>query len=87
MRTNINHRPASFYWNQVKDLAPEVKLDLISRLSQSIMIGIGVQDKETNLNECFGAWKTPEDVYSDEMFSRDLESVCGKDSDFIKEFL
>ena len=45
MRANINHKSTNYYWNQVKDLSPEMKLDLISRLSQSIIVNIDIPQK------------------------------------------
>ena len=87
MRANINHRSTNFYWNQVKDLSPEMKLDLISRLSQSMVVNIAVPQKKTTLDDCFAAWSTNDNEYSDDMLLRDIDSVCAEKEDFIKEFI
>lgn len=87
MRANINQMPTSFYWNQVKDLSPKAKLDLISRLSQSIVVNVDAPQKQNTLNECFAAWETPDGDYSDAMLLHDIDSVCGEKDDFINNFL
>ena len=87
MRANINHRSTNFYWNQVKDLSPEMKLDLISRLSQSIVVNIAVPQKKTTLDDCFAAWSTRDNESSDDMLLHDIDSVCAEKDDFIKEFI
>ena len=87
MRANINHRSTTFYWNQVKDLSPEMKLDLISRLSQSIVVNIAVPHKKTTLDDCFAAWSSRDNEYSDDMLLHDIDSVCAEKEDFIKEFI
>ena len=86
MRVNVNHRNTNFYWNQVKDLSPEDKLDLISRLSRSIILNVDCPRKNT-LNECFAAWSTSDDDYSDEMLLHDIDKACSEKDDFIKEFI
>ena len=87
MRANINHKSTNFYWNQVKDLSPEMKLDLISRLSQSIIVNVDIPQKKTTLDECFAAWSTDDNEYSDDMLLHDIDAVCGEKDDFVKDYL
>ena len=87
MRANINHKSTNYYWNQVKDLSPEMKLDLISRLSQSIIVNIDIPQKKSTLDECFAAWSTDDNEYSDDMLLHDIDAVCGEKDDFVKDYL
>ena len=87
MRANINHKSTNYYWNQVKDLSPEMKLDLISRLSQSIIVNVDIPLKKTTLDECFAAWSTDDNEYSDDMLLHDIDAVCGEKDDFVKDYL
>jgi hypothetical protein len=71
---------ADYYFGFLKNLNPDSKLDLISKLSQSLK-----EDKRTSdatLQSLFGAYKSEEtaeeiiaDIRSSKVFNRNIESL------------
>lgn len=54
MRTAFNIPEANHYWNMLKDVSDEVKLDLIARLSHSLL---STKIKKRTAESFYGVWK------------------------------
>ena len=56
MKTTAIIPESNSYWNVLKDLSDEVKLDLISRLSQSLLRS-KTEKKTISARSCYGVWE------------------------------
>ncbi|MBC8486636.1 MAG: hypothetical protein H8D45_11415 [Bacteroidetes bacterium] len=54
--TNINTALIDSYFGLLKNLSPEIKLDLIERLTKTLKVDLS--RKENSLQEAFGSWKS-----------------------------
>ena len=82
-RTHITHTTAQDL--NLKDLNNTTKIELISLLSNSLLITPKKTKKNPTIKECFGAWATDETEYSTEEWMNDVEEMCKGKVDFIKE--
>jgi len=74
--TNRHTADSAMYWNMLKNLAPDVKLDLISKLSVSLMKKKVAACTESNWTTHFvGRW---EDDRSTEQIINDIHKVRTK---------
>ena len=70
MVTNIGSACVNNYWNIIKHLSPEAKIDLITLLSQSLK----TESKETvSAKKYYGIWG--DDGMTDEEFVNELHSL------------
>ena len=56
MKTTAIIPESNSYWNVLKDLSDEVKLDLISRLSQSLLRS-KTEKKTISASSLYGVWE------------------------------
>lgn len=78
--TTINSRhTADSYWNIIKHLSPDAKLDLIALLSKSLKKS---SSKHVSAKEYYGIWG--DDGMSDEEFIDELKSLRGFNRDIIE---
>lgn len=58
MDTNISLRIDDFYWEILKNLNSDMKLRLISRLSESLQSKINSKETDDNIaDQLYGSWK------------------------------
>ena len=79
MITATTQPSANSYWNMVKHLSPEVKLDLIAMLSQSLKADT---PHRVYAKEYYGIWG--DDGMSDEEFVDELKSMRTFNRDIIE---
>lgn len=77
----MNSHPKTFesYWELLKDLSPSLKLDLISKLTESVKNDI--QKQPIHTIESFGAWqgedaeKVAREIRDSRFFNRKIEEL------------
>lgn len=57
MRTSIKNPVTLSYWNTLKNLGPNVKLELISLLASSMNSHAKKSAKHVSASQFYGAWK------------------------------
>ncbi|WP_195406386.1 hypothetical protein [Bacteroides congonensis] len=79
MDNALNFPNANSYWNVLKDLSSEAKLELIARLSNSLLNK--EEDKKTSASSFYGVWKDDEDadclieeIRASRKFKNDIEA-------------
>ena len=77
---DINSRLVDTYLELLKNLDPEVKLDLINKLSLSVKTDLSM--KKSSFNKAFGAWDKEDDaeliiteIRESRNFNRIIESL------------
>ncbi len=78
MKTTAIISESNSYWNVLKDLSDEVKLDLISRLSQSLLC-TKVEKKKISASSFYGVWKDSDSLEADRLVREVMESRRFKD--------
>lgn len=64
MDVSITNNNANMYWNVLKDLSSEVKLELIARLSNSLLNN-KEKAKSISANHFYGVWKDEDSIDAD----------------------
>lgn len=79
MDDTLNFPNANCYWNVLKDLSNEAKLELIARLSNSLLHKEEV--KTTSASDFYGVWKDSdyndnleEEIRTSRKFKNDIEA-------------
>jgi len=76
---NSQSKTFESYWELLKDLSPSIKLDLISRLTESVKDEI--QKKPAAFSKSFGAWqgedaeKLAQEIRDSRFFNRKIEEL------------
>jgi hypothetical protein len=78
---DFNNRLIAGYFELLKNLAPSNKLDLISKLTNSIQSDL--KDKRNTFENAFGAWDTSEDAEKITKEMRDSRSFNRKIAEMI----
>lgn len=68
--TDLNNKLINSYLELLKNLSPASKLDLISKLTQSVKADIGVKDNA--FEKAFGAWEG--DEHAEDLINRIKDS-------------
>lgn len=78
--TNINTTLIDGYFGLIKNLSPEIKLDLIEKITKTLKIDLS--NNNESMQKSFGAWQSsqPAEVIIDETrasrnFNRQLEAL------------
>ena len=79
MRTVRPQTSANSYWNIIKHLSPEAKIDLITLLSQSLK---GTMSHGVPAKKYYGIWG--DDGMTDDEFVRELKSMRSLNRDIIE---
>lgn len=85
--TTVTNLSTDQYWDMLKDLSVENKIDLISRLSNSIVIAMPISRRKNTLNKCFGSWKVNESEYPTDELLNDIDDVCKDKTDFVEDIM
>lgn len=78
MKTTAIIPESNSYWNVLKDLSDEVKLDLISRLSQSLLCS-KTEKKTISASSFYGVWEDSDSLDVDRLVREVRESHYFKD--------
>lgn len=78
MRTTAILPESNDYWNIIKDVSDEVKLDLIARLSNSLLRP-KVKKKVRTASSFYGVWKDTDSMDADRLINEIRESRRFKD--------
>lgn len=76
MITTTPHNPAIGYWNIVKHLTPDAKIELITLLTQSLK---DTAPRRVSAKKYYGIWG--EDGMTDEEFIEEVKSLLTVQSD------
>jgi len=79
MTTTIPQNPAIGYWNIVKHLAPEAKIELITLLTQSLK---STTPRHIPAKKYYGIWG--DDGMTDEEFIREVKSLRTFNRDIVE---
>lgn len=69
---DIALRETNSYWNLLKNLSDNIKLQLIARLSNSLLEK-KVDNKTSNISKFYGAWKDEDFPMSAEEMVKDIK--------------
>ena len=79
MITTIPHNPAIGYWNIVKHLTPDAKIELITLLTQSLK---DTAPRRVSAKKYYGIWG--EDGMTDEEFIEEVKSLRSFNRDIVE---
>ena len=79
MIATINSRRTASYWNIIKHLSPDAKIDLITLLTQSLK---KTSHNHVSAKKYYGIWG--DDGMSDEEFVDELKSLRGTDREIVE---